>query len=99
MLAYTVIATLRDEATAAEYIAWLKGGHIQAVVDGGAIEGSVIRIEDPSSPVQVESRYLFRSREDYDRYLRDYAPRLRAEGLARFGPDRVGLSRRLGRVM
>ncbi len=100
MLIYTVTATLPDEATASEYIAWLNDGHVQAVVSGGAASAHVIRVEEPAAPIQVETRYVFASREDHDRYLRDHAPRLRAEGLARFGPGRgIAFQRRLGRVV
>lgn len=100
MLVYTVTATRPDETTASEYIVWLKGGHVQAVVAGGAASAHVIRVEEPAAPILVEARYLFASTEDYDRYLRDHAPRLRAEGLAKFGPQRgVTFQRRHGRVV
>lgn len=97
MLAYTVIATLPDAETASEYIAWLHGGHLRAVVAGGASEARVVRIDDPPEPIQVEARYTFAGREVFDRYLRDHAPALREEGTRRFGPQRgVTLVRRVG---
>ena len=85
-IAYTVYATLPDQGAAAEYVAWLLAGHTDAVIAGGAASAQVIRIVDPATPVQVETRYLFSTRADFDRYVRETAPGLRAEGLARFGP-------------
>ena len=100
MLQYTVIATLPDEPTRSEYIAWLKAGHVQAVIDAGASTGLIIRIDEPATPPRVETRYTFPSRESLDRYLRDTAPRLRADGLASFGPDRsVTFERRIGSII
>lgn len=85
-IAYTVCATLPTRTLASEYVAWLRDGHLDAVIAGGARTAQVVRIEEPAEPVQVEVRYLFDSRGDFDRYVRETAPRLRAEGLARFGP-------------
>ena len=55
-IVYTVRATLPDEHTAAQYIAWLKNGHVQAVLAGGAESGQVIRVlGSPSeSPSQAD---------------------------------------------
>jgi hypothetical protein len=98
--AYTVIATLPDPQTADEYVRWLTGGHIAAVLRGGAESGMVVRIEEPAAPLQVESRYVFPSREGYDRYIREVAPDLRADGLRKFGPERgIRMERRLGTIV
>jgi hypothetical protein len=46
------------------------------------------------------SRYEFASREAFDRYVSEAAPRLRAEGLAKFGQDRgVSYLRYVGQVI
>ena len=98
-IAYTVIATLPDEPTRSEYLAWLNAGHVDDVVRAGAAWAQVVRIEDPASPPQVESRYLFPDRATFEAYLRDTSPRLRAEGLSRFPPARgVRFERRVGIV-
>jgi hypothetical protein len=98
-LLYTVIATLPDETTRSEYIAWLREGHIDAVLQGGADSGMIVRIEQPATPLQVETRYVFSTRALFERYLREHAPRLRADGLARFGPDRgITFERRVGEI-
>jgi hypothetical protein len=99
-LAYMVIATLPHERMVAGYTAWLLGGHVQAVIAGGATVGEVIRL-DPSDADRhrVMSRYEFPSRGAFDRYVRDVAPTLRAEGLAKFGPDKgVTYQRLVGEV-
>lgn len=99
-IAYTVVATLPDDAVASEYTAWLESGHLDAVLKAGAGNAVIVRIQDPPSPLQVETRYLFPSREVFERYLREAAPGLRAEGLQRFPPERgVSFHRRVGVVL
>jgi hypothetical protein len=99
-IAYSVVATLPDAGVADEYIRWLTGGHVQQVVSGGAESGLVLRLLEPADAIRVETRYLFPSREAYDRYIRDFAPPLREEGLRLFGPDRgVRMERRLAEVL
>ena len=83
---YAVVATLPDDQIASEYLSWLTGGHVQAVLRGGATEVSVVRISVP--PIRIESRYVFPSQSDYERYLATVAAELRAEGLQRFPPER-----------
>lgn len=82
---YAVIATLPDEPTCVRYIDWLLQGHIQQVCAGGATSASVIRLDGQS--LRVMARYTFPTRDDLERYIATYAPRLRAEGLALFGPE------------
>lgn len=99
-IAYSVITTLPDEATASEYIAWLEDGHVDEVVRGGAHSAMIVRIEEPPGSIQVETRYVFANRDAFDRYVSTVAPRLRADGLARFGPERgIFMQRRVGRVL
>jgi hypothetical protein len=82
-VAYTVTATLPDEPTRDSYLAWLLGGHLEAVRQGGADVAYAVRLTEP--PLGVQCRYEFPSEETFDRYVREYAPALRADGLARFG--------------
>lgn len=89
-IAYTVTATLPDRATSSEYIAWLPDGHVDAVLAGGAIRANVVRIDSPAVPIRVQACYVFPSSEALDVYTQDHAPSLRADRLARFGPDRNG---------
>lgn len=97
---YSVIATLPDEATRAEYIAWLEDGHVDQVVKGGAHSAMIVRVVDPPSPLRVETRYVFATRDLFDRYVRQTAPKLREEGLRRFPAQRgVGFERRIGEIV
>lgn len=97
-IVYSVTATLPDAATAAEYERWLCGGHIQAVVTGGAVNACVSRVADPRTTIEIEARYLFPNRAAFDKYVAEVAPALRADGVARFG-DRVRFSRRVAEVV
>jgi hypothetical protein len=96
LVTYTVVATLPDFATRDRYLAWLAGGHVQEVVAGGALSAAVVRIDDPCPPYVCEARYLFPDAETLELYLRDHAPRLRAQGLALFGDSGVTFQRSVG---
>lgn len=102
---YAVTASLPDEPLRDEYVAWLTGGHVQDVIAAGAIEARVVVLdpEPPSSPgenatFRVESVYIFPTRQALETYFRDHAPRLRAQGVARFASRGVTFQRRIGRV-
>jgi len=104
-VAYTVVATLPDERTLAEYVEWLLGGHTQAVVRGGAVSAEVIGPcptgpKGPEMIFRVESRYVFPTQEAFEAYEALHAPALRAEGITRFG-GRGGISfaRSVGQVV
>jgi len=97
-LVYTVTATLPDADTAAEWLAWLRGGHVADVLAGGAAAAAIIALDPPALTYEV--RYRFPSREAFDRYEREVAPRLRAEGLKRFPPERgISYRRSVGTVL
>ena len=97
---YAVTATLPDEATAREYAAWL-AGHVVEVIEAGAGSARIIRLDGGSgSPPRVETQYVFPGRDVFERYLATHAPRLRAEGLARFPPERgISMERRQGEIV
>ncbi len=101
-IAYSVIATLPSEDLALEYVAWLRGGHVDAVLGHGAHSAMIVEIDDPkpaSAARQVETRYIFSTREAFETYIAQHAPKLRSEGLARFGARGVVFERRTGRVL
>jgi len=100
-IAYIVTADFTDVAVAGEWVAWLKEGHLQAVLDGGATSVSVSRLEpDAATPLRFEVRYRFPSMQDFSRYEKEFAPRLRADVEQRFPRDRgVTLSRRLAEIL
>ena len=101
-VAYTVIAEIPDEGTLREYLAWLTPGHIGEVVAAGATGAQVIGPMPGADggfqgPIRVESRYIFPTLEAFRAYETIHAPRLRAEGLERFGPQRgIRMSRSVG---
>jgi hypothetical protein len=86
MIAYTVRCTFEDAAVADEWIAWLRHDHLAEVIAAGAIDAELIRLD--GEPVVCEARYHFADRAALAAYERDHAPRLRAEGLRRFPPER-----------
>ena len=105
-IAYTVTATLPDDSTAREYIAWLEDGHVDAVVAAGADSAMIVRLDPPvlqalpPGSVEVETRYVFSTRDLFDRYIEHAAPALRADGLRRFGPERgIRYERRTGVIL
>jgi len=100
-IAYIVTADFTDVAVAGEWVDWLKGGHIQEVLDGGATSCAVVRLEpEDSAPLRIEVRYRFPSMHDFTRYLKEYAPRLRGDAQARFPSSRgVTMTRRVGEVL
>lgn len=102
---YTVTAELVDQEIAREYVAWLRAGHLREVVElGGALEARVVELDaEGLGGVRVQSTYVFANRGKFEAYVRDHAPRLRADGLALFGPSRgarqVKFSRTIGSVL
>jgi hypothetical protein len=88
MIVYTVICEFDDDSTATEWATWLRDEHLADVCAAGAISATLVRLE--ASARIYEARYIFPSREDFGRYERDHAPRLREEGLRLF-PLRRGL--------
>jgi hypothetical protein len=95
--AYTVTATLPDPGTLDEYVAWLAGGHVAAVLAAGALGAEIIVLDEG---LRVETRYTFPDRASLDHYQAGPAVALRAEGWVKFG-SRPGITfeRRIGRVV
>ena len=85
---YEVTATLTSLEARDRYLAWLRAGHAAALLSW-ALRAEVSAL-NPSEPLdsaerqawQVKSSYVFQDREAYERYVREGAPALRAEGLA-----------------
>lgn len=91
-IAYTVTATFSDRAIAEHWLRWLRDGHIVEVLAGGATAADIVALDAP--PLTYDVRYRFSSREAFERYERDHAPRLRAEGLKLFPVERGIVYRR-----
>ncbi len=90
---YTVFCTLPDEATAESYLRWLRDEHMADLCAVGALDARAVRLdtEADGGAIRFAISYRFASREAFHIYERDHAPRLRAEGLARF-PAGNGIS-------
>jgi hypothetical protein len=85
-IAYTMSAAFTDVRVAKEWIAWLQGGHIDEVIRGGASDAELVEMDGDDRRYEV--RYHFPSRDAFRAYEQDHAPRLRAEGLAKFPTSR-----------
>jgi hypothetical protein len=87
MIRYNVIATLASSNSLDEYLSWLAGGHIQAVVHAGGLSGeyNVLKNDDPNETnVYVASVYLFPTLEALHGYQNGIAVTLREEGVKLF---------------
>jgi len=101
-IAYTVHAEFDNESVRDEFVEWLEDGHVDAVIKGGAHSAMIVRFGPDNADASwgVEVRYIFSTREIFDRYQEHYAPALRADGLERFPPERgVRLSRTIGEIV
>lgn len=92
-ISYTVTCTISDRQVADRWLAWLADGHLEDVCRAGASSAQVFRmdVEKGSAESRYEVRYIFASREAFESYERDHAPRLREEGLSLF-PLHLGLA-------
>ncbi|MGE3805561.1 MAG: DUF4286 family protein [Gemmataceae bacterium] len=80
------------------WLDWLRGGHIAEVIAGGASSAAIVALDEPARAYEV--RYLFPSRDAFERYEREHAPRLRAEGLRLFPPEKgIAYKRSVGAVL
>ncbi len=95
MFAYTVTAKFEDAKVCDEYRAWLEGGHMQHVIEGGAREATLIQV----TPTHLEMRYLFVDEAGFKAYEAGPAVPLRADANARFPVSRgIKMSRATGVV-
>lgn len=95
---YTVCATFDDPAIAQEWIDWLIGGHCEEVIAGGALNVEIVVLDEEA--LSYEVRYDFPDRATFEQYEAEHAPRLRAEGLEQFPPERgIIYARTVGAVL
>ena len=93
---YTVTAQFDAPEVAAQWVSWLRDGHLADVLAGGALEAAVVK----RGPLQFQARYVFADAAAFAKYETQSAPKLRAEGLAKFPATRgVRLSRSTGEVL
>ncbi len=83
------------EPVADRWLSWLRERHLAEVLAAGALSAEVLRMQE--TPTTYEIHYRFAHEKDFERYEQLEAPKLRAEGLARF-PLALGLQyeRRVG---
>lgn len=81
-IVYTVTVTFSDPALVDPWLRWLRGGHIAEVLAGGATSAEIIALDSPAHTYAIH--YRFPARAVFERYEREHAPRLRAEGLQLF---------------
>lgn len=94
MIVYEVRVSV-EAAIAADYRAWLDGHIREILAIPGFAEAELLREEDDDGGRVVWTiRYHLDSRDALETYLRDHAPRLRADGQARFG-NRFSATRRV----
>lgn len=86
-----------DPAIRAEYLAWLRP-HVDEILALPGFSGAdVFEVVDPACDdgwIGICTQYRLADRAALDAYLREHAPRLRADGVARFG-DRMRGRRRV----
>lgn len=86
-----------DTAIREDYLAWLAPHVAEICALPGFTGAQVFEVaEPPAAPGRATLcvQYRLSSQADLDRYLSEHAPRMRAEGQARFG-GRFGASRRV----
>jgi hypothetical protein len=98
MFLYVVRCIFDAREPMLKFLAWLRERHVANVCHAGA-EDAEIALLDPSDDHAhaIEVRYRFASRAAFERYEREQAPRLRADGLAEAA--RLGLELGRGVVM
>lgn len=86
-----------DAAIHDDYLAWLRAHIAEICALPGFTGAQLFEVVDPtpaSGRVAWCVQYALRDQTALDAYLREHAPRLRAQGIARFG-DRFRASRRV----
>lgn len=86
-----------DAAIADDYLAWLREHIAQICALPGFLGATVHVVADPVAEPGRSAlcvQYRLRDQTALDDYLRDHAPRLRADGMARFG-GKFSASRRI----
>ena len=79
---YAVGVTFPNPDIAPRWLAWLRTGHVAAVMAGGATSAEAVSVD--GTPNAFEVVYRFPSRADFERYEQEFAPALRAEGQSLF---------------
>jgi quinol monooxygenase YgiN len=84
MIVYEVRAAV-DADVAEAYRAWLDPHIREILAIPGFTHAELLVEDDDAGRTVLTVRYHLESRSALEAYLRDHAPRLRADGMARFG--------------
>jgi hypothetical protein len=86
-----------DAAIRGEYLRWLAGHVAEICALPGFLDARILEVTDPPPApgrASLSVQYRLTGPQALGIYLAEHAPRLRAEGIARFG-DRFAASRRV----
>ncbi len=87
MILYNVTVQTEHEIEQ-EWLQWMQQEHIPEIMATGLVEEArlcrLTDVAEDSAPTYA-AQYLFASRQQYDRYLSEYATGMRQKGLDRFG--------------
>ncbi len=100
MIVYEVSVAI-DPAIREAYMAWLRGHVAEIVALPGFTGADVFEVVDPAHAeggACVCMQFHLHNAAALDTYLREHAPRLRADGVARFG-ERMRATRRVMRPL
>ena len=79
---YVVRIAIDDARVFDAYVDWLRDQHVGDVCASGARDADLLVMDGrQGEPLVVEAHYRFVSRDAYEKYEREQAPRLRAQGL------------------
>ncbi len=97
---YTVMATIANKDVVPEYIQWLQNGHVQALVDAGALSAEISQVDTAEGDdFKVESTFIFPSREVLQSYMDGPALALREDGKTRWiDTAKVAFARKFAEV-
>jgi hypothetical protein len=89
---YVVRTSIDDGRVFDAYVGWLRDSHIGDVCASGARDADLLVMDVPQGePFVVEEHFRFVSREAYEKFEREQAPRLRQLGIAELSRLGVGL--------
>lgn len=79
---YVVRVQIDDARVFETYVGWLRDTHVGEMCISGARDADLIVMDvAPNEPFAVEVHYRFVSRDAYEKYEREHAPRMQQAGL------------------
>ncbi|MCB0695795.1 MAG: DUF4286 family protein [Chitinophagaceae bacterium] len=89
MILYNVTIKVNNDV-ADEWVKWMTDEHMPELMATGLfVDSKLFRLleVDESDGITYAAQYFCRNMEDYEKYIADHAPAMRASGLQRF-PDK-----------